>query len=185
MERLFRLRTDQIANLKKIEIDQAVEYAVERLPPACREMRLSDFMRNSNMTMTDMNCLLFPSNYDSRSDAKKKSGCCQTTPPPKRKTQEHQTQTPVYTTHKRSRAEMENAELVSKIKTQLANEPQHVILPATGEYAEMPPNKKHQIVNILNAIVSTYEDIVASEEDSLMVPGPVSSSFISIMGEPN
>ena len=112
-----------------------------------------------------MNYLVFPLSYDATAVAgKKKSGGCQTTPPPKRKTQEHQTQTPVYTTHKRTRSEMENAELASKIRSQLAQEPQHVILPATSEYAEMPPNKKHQIVNILNAIVSTYEDIVANDE---------------------
>ena len=167
MDRLFRLRTDQIVSAKKAEIDNAVEYAIERLAPGSRTMKLSDFMRSSTMTMQDMNCLIFPSNYravESKAGPKK-SGCCQTTPPRKRVTQEHQTQTPVYTTHKRSRAEMENAELVSKIKNQLAVEPQHVILPATGEYMDMPPNKKHQIVNILNAIVSTYEDINATLDE--------------------
>lgn len=174
MTRLMRLRMDQIAALKKAEIDQAVEFAIERLAPACREMRVRDFLQSSNMTITDMNILLFPSDYQGRSldstqrapaprTGSKKSGSCQTTPPPSRKTQEHQTQTPVYTTHKRSRSEMENAELASKIRSQLAQESQHVILPATGEYVEMPPNKKQQIVNILNAIVSAYEDIVAEE----------------------
>lgn len=173
MERLFELRTDQIVSAKKAGIDHIVEYTIERIPPACRSMRLVDYMRASSMTMTDMNVQLFPINYIREKElgakgGSKKSGCCQTTPPRKRLTQEHQTQTPVYTTHKRSRAEMENQELVSKIKTQLANEPQHVILPATGEYMEMPPNKKHQIVNILNAIVSTYEDINAAQEDDMI-----------------
>lgn len=175
MGRLLRLRTDQIASLKKAEIDQAVEFAIERLAPACREMRVIDFLQSSNMTITDMNMLLFPSDYHGRHldnsqriqaprTKSKKSGSCQTTPPPpSRKTQEHQTQTPVYTTHKRSRSEMENAELTSKIRSQLAQESQHVILPATNEYVDMPPNKKQQIVNILNAIVSAYEDIVAEE----------------------
>ncbi len=184
MGRLFRLRTDQIASLKKAEIDQAVEFAIERLAPACREMRVVDFLQSSNMTITDMNILLFPSDYNGRhldnshrmqapKTKSKKSGSCQTTPPPSRKTQEHQTQTPVYTTHKRSRSEMENAELASKIRSQLAQESQHVILPATNEYVDMPPNKKQQIVNILNAIVSAYEDIVAEE------------SFMSVAAEIN
>ncbi len=65
---------------------------------------------------------------------------------------------------------MENAELASKIRTQLSQEPQHVILPATSEYVDMPPNKKQQIVNILNAIVSTYEGIVAEESFLSIVP---------------
>jgi hypothetical protein len=68
---------------------------------------------------------------------------------------------------------MENAELASKIRSQLAQESQHVILPATNEYVDMPPNKKQQIVNILNAIVSAYEDIVAEE------------SFMSVAAEIN
>jgi hypothetical protein len=162
IDRLFRLRTDQIAAIKKAEIDHAVEYSIERLPPACRSMRLVDYIRSSNMTISDMNYLVFPPNYEEK--RKKMSGSCQTTPPKRKTTQEHQTQTPVYTTHKRTRTEMENAELASKIRSQLAQEAQHVILPATGEYSEMPPNKKHQIVNILNAIVSTYEEIVAIDD---------------------
>ena len=170
MERLFELRTDQISALKKAEIDDAVTFAIERLPPACRGMRLRDFARSANMTMSDMKVLLFPPDYKCVDRGTKKSGACQTTPPPSRRTQEHQTQTPVYTTHKRSRSEMENAELASKIRTQLSQEPQHVILPATSEYVDMPPNKKQQIVNILNAIVSTYEGIVAEESFLSIVP---------------
>ena len=171
MERLLRLRTDQIAVAKKTEIDHIVEFAIERLPPALRSMPLQDYMRGANMTIADASALLFPPGYSGPSTASrtgKKSFCCQTTPQQKRTTKEHQTQTPVYTAHKRSRAEMENVELASKIRSQLAVEAQHVILPATGEYCEMPPSKKHQIVNILNAIVSTYEDIVGNDDDSAM-----------------
>lgn len=167
-ERLLKLRTDQIAQLQKTQIDHIVEFAVERMPPALRSMRLSDYVRTANMTFADASALHFPSGYTGPPRGKK-SFSGQTTPPRRGSTKEHQTQTPVYTAHKRSRSEMENVELASKIRTQLAVEAQHVILPATSEYCEMPPSKKHQIVNILNAIVSTYEDIVeAADEDSAM-----------------
>ena len=166
MDRLFSLRTDQIVKAKCIEIDHVVEYSIERLPPAVRAMRLDKYLE-SDEARSEM----FPASYvgprDSRVDSSDKildrtSFCCQTSPASVR---EHQTQTPVYTAHKRSRSEMENVELVSKIRTQLAQEAQHVVLPATAEYFEMPPQKKQQIVSILTAIVSTYEGIQNNEEN--------------------
>lgn len=153
MERLFLLRTDQIVQNKLNEIDNIVEYSIERLPPSIRSMKLTDYLEDSKGMSG-----FFPMNYEGKRKCKH-SFSCQTSPT-RQVTREHQTQTPVYTTHKRSRSEMENAELASKIRSQLAQESQHVILPATSEYVEMPPSKKNQIVSILNAIVSTYEDIV-------------------------
>jgi hypothetical protein len=159
MERLFELRTDQIVRNKCNEIDNIVEYTIERLPPDIRSLKLIDLAEKDE----SKDGFWFPSNFEGKKQSSKRIGkqsfCCQTSPP-RQVTREHQTQTPVYTTHKRSRSEMENAELANKIRTQLAQESQHVILPATSEYVEMPPSKKHQIVSILNAIVSTYEDIV-------------------------
>lgn len=167
MERLFSLRTDQILRFKCLEIDQVVEYAIERLPPAVRSMRFdkyseSEEARNEMFPASFVG--LKESNINSI-DAKvvdRESFCCQTSPASVR---EHQTQTPVYTAHKRSRSEMENAELESKIRSQLMQEAQHVVLPATTEYLEMPPQKKQQIVSILTAIVNTYEGIQESDEN--------------------
>lgn len=68
-------------------------------------------------------------------------------------------QTPTYTARKRSRLDLENEELTSRIRSQLLHEPQHIILPASAEYGQLPPAKKTQIVSILNAIVTTYQNI--------------------------
>ena len=184
MERLFLLRTDQIVRRQCSEIDDVVEYAIERLPPATRNMRLVDFLKAS----TNESLAIFPRDYvavpsGSRGGGNKLSFSCQTSPPKGGTKREHQTQTPVYTAVKRSRAEMENVDLASKIRSQLAHEAQHVILPTTSEYVDMPPAKKHQIVNILNAIVSTYEDIVENTPDmdqTVVVGSQRDSSFSSL-----
>lgn len=166
IERLFSLRTDQIVRANLIEIDLAVEYAIERLPPLVRTMRLKEYIESGEARNE-----LFPASFtgpkESRIFLSDKSSdgmsfCCQTSPA---STREHQTQTPVYTAHKRSRSEMENAELASRIRSGLAVEAQHVILPTTAEYVEMPAKKRQQILTILTAVVSTYEGIQNDEQD--------------------
>lgn len=165
IERLFSLRTDQIVRANLKEIDFAVEYAIERLPPFVRTMRLKEYIESGEARNE-----LFPASFtgpkESRVVLSDKSSdgmsfCCQTSPA---STREHQTQTPVYTAHKRSRSEMENAELASRIRSHLAHEAQHVILPSTSEYVDLPAQKKQQMVSILTAIVSTYEGIQQDNE---------------------
>ena len=155
MVRLMQLRVDQIVGVKLEEVDAAMEYTVESLPPGVRRMKFVDYVRNGGKGE------VFPVGYV---QAKKRRSFCMQTSPKGHK--EHQTQTPQYTAVKRSRAEMEG-ELSAKIRTQLASQSQHIILPNTTEYVEMPAAKKQQIVGILNAIVSTYEgisdDLVANE----------------------
>lgn len=170
MEHLLNLRADQLCDAKCREIEHAVEYSIASLPPAVREMKFSDFVRMAHPSL-----MVFPMDFVAPRNKAKQSFSCQTSPQATGR-REHQTQTPVYTAHKRSRSDMENGEVASKIRTQLATESQHVILPATSEYVDMPPSKKQQIVSILNAIVSTYEDIVdiagsREDEETMMQQG--------------
>ena len=146
---LMRLRADQIMDLKLAEIDAIVEYTIETLPPAVRVMSVREYLGGRGIMES------FPKGYFCAK--KRRSNSMQTSPKTKEQ-KEHQTQTPQYTAVKRSRAEMEG-ELSAKIRNQLATQSQHIILPNTAEYVEMPVAKKQQIVGILNAIVSTYEGI--------------------------
>ena len=152
MSGLARLRVKQVCNLKSMEVDAVVEFMLARLPTGVRRMKVSDLAKidqtanNLEFSLDDQHPIL-----------RKLSFSCQTSPEQRVAKREHQTQTPVYTARKRSRTDVDAADLASKIRSQLAVESQHIILPMTSEYVEMPPVKKHQIVNILNAIVATYE----------------------------
>jgi len=155
MLHLADLRLSNVTKSKSIEIDGIVDFMIERIPPEIREMKFSDFALLSVPRQNQLIAgTIFPAGYAAK-------------PIPDRgkDTRESGSQTAVYTAVKRSRTEMEeDAKLATKIRSQLAQQSQHIILPNMSEYTDMPSAKRHQIVNILNAIVSTYEDI--SEQDT-------------------
>ena len=149
MMRLAELRIGRTVSLKNSEIDSIVDYTIERIPPQVRSMKLADFALLSTERQNQLiTCSIFPADYTGF-----RSTCSKT------KTDNH-SQTPTYTAVKRQRSEMESdGKLGTKIRTQLAQQSQHIILPNTAEFIEMGPQKRQQIMGILNAIVSTYEDL--------------------------
>jgi hypothetical protein len=151
MVRLAELRISRTVATRCAEIDLVIDYTVERIPPQIRSMKLADFaLLSLERQHQVIACSVFPADYTgSRSQGGR----------PKTRSDNH-SQTPTYTAVKRQRSEMESdGKLTTKIRTQLAQQSQHIILPNTAEYVEMAPAKKQQIMGILNAIVNTYEDL--------------------------
>jgi len=156
--RLAQLRIGRSVAIKCLEIDSLVEYTVEKIPPQVRSMKLADFSLLSTERQHQLiTCSVFPADYKG-GDTGVRAMSSQTSPRGG-KTDNH-SQTPTYTAVKRQRSEMESdGKLTSKIRNQLSQQSQHIILPNTTEFVEMGHAKKQQIMGILNAIVSTYEDL--------------------------
>ncbi len=150
MMRLAELRISRSVSSKCLEIDTLIDYSIERIPPQIRSMKLSDFALLSTDRQNQLiTCSVFPADYTGNSTTKRSL----------QKTDNH-SQTPTYTAVKRQRSEMESdGKLCTKIRTQLAQQSQHIILPHTAEFLDMTVAKKQQIMSILNAIISTYEDL--------------------------
>ena len=149
--RLAELRIGRTISTKCSEIDSVVEYTVERIPPQVRSMKLADFaLLSTDRQHQLITCSIFPADYKGVAVSGNRGVS---------KTDNH-SQTPTYTAVKRQRSEMESdGKLGTKIRTQLAQQSQHIILPNTAEFIEMGPIKRQQIMGILNAIVTTYEDL--------------------------
>jgi hypothetical protein len=150
MMRLAQLRIGRNVSMRCSEIDLLIDYTVERIPPQVRSMKLADFALLSSERQHQLIAgSVFPADYTGQSQrnvTKSRS--------------DNHSQTPTYTAVKRQRSEMESdGKLTTKIRSQLAQQSQHIILPNTAEYLEMAPAKKQQIMGILNAIVNTYEDL--------------------------
>lgn len=158
MVRLAELRVSRTVAMRCAEIDLVIDYTVERIPPQIRSMKLADFaLLSLERQHQVIACSIFPADYTGSVESQR-NAISQTSRPKPRS--DNHSQTPTYTAVKRQRSDMESdGKLTTKIRTQLAQQSQHIILPNTAEYLEMAPAKKQQIMGILNAIVNTYEDL--------------------------
>lgn len=142
MSRLVHLRAEQIFKAQCAEIDALIEFSLARIPLQVRQMTVWQLETEGDKDIVQP----LYEEISTRKQILSVSSSCQT---------------PTYTARKRSREDFENAELVGKIKAQLHLEPQHIILPTAMEFGQLAGPKKSQIVNILGAIISTYENLDA------------------------
>jgi hypothetical protein len=143
-KKLFKIRIENESNFELRKIDEKISFNLEKIPNKIRKMKISEFLNkfeNLNFNDFDQNEL----NASPNDQVNVEPGISD--------------RMPSYRVTKRSREDMDQAQVVYRIRDQLAIESQNVSLPRLDEFSEMPKEKRSHILSVLSAVITNYENL--------------------------